>query len=117
MLKKLSEAEHLNFDWGTIDWVASQAVGNSSEMTLGRVTIRSGCNNPVHRHPNCEEVLHLLSGKLEHMLDGKTFSMNPGDTITIPSGLWHNALAVGEEDAKMIVSFSSADRRTEMRDS
>ncbi|HEX5323097.1 MAG TPA: cupin domain-containing protein [Capsulimonadaceae bacterium] len=117
MLMTAKEAERLDFDWGIIRWVASEALGNSEHMTVGMVTIKSGEGNPVHRHPNCEEILHLLSGKLDHMLEGKVFAMSPGDTITIPAGAWHNARAVGGEDASMVVCFSSADRQTEMRGS
>ena len=114
MVKTMNEAEQLEFGWGTIRWVVSRSLRNSEHMTLGVVTIKSGQNNPVHRHPNCEEILHLLSGMLQHMLDGETFTMGPGDTITIPSNIWHNARAVGPEDATMVVCFSSPDRQTEM---
>src|SRR4051812_18272917 len=111
--KKMADSEALDFDWGRITWLVSGSLGNSTTMTFGRVTIRAGHNNPRHRHPNCDEILHLLSGRLEHTLGDATFAMEPGDTISIPTGIWHNARAVGDTDAEMTISFSSPDRQTE----
>jgi quercetin dioxygenase-like cupin family protein len=83
-------------------------------MSFGRVTIRAGEANPRHRHPNCDEILHLLSGRLEHSLSGTKCIMEAGDTISIPQGAWHQARAIGDEDAEVVICFSSADRLTEI---
>ncbi len=82
-------------------------------MTFGRVTIRAGQANPRHRHPNCDEILHLLAGRVEHSLGLERCIMEAGDTISIPGGAWHNARALGDEDAEMVICFSSPDRQTE----
>lgn len=99
--------------WGKLTWLASREMGNSNTMTFGRVTIPAGQTNPRHRHPNCDEILHLLSGRLEHRLGDDLFLLNPGDTISIPAGQWHNARALDGMDAEMVICFSSADRETE----
>jgi quercetin dioxygenase-like cupin family protein len=116
MITKQNEGDVLDFDWGRITWLVSGAQGNSDTMTFGRVTIKAGQANPVHRHPNCDEILHLLSGQLEHSLNGEKFTLQAGDTISIPTGAWHNAHAVGDEDAVMLIVFSSANRQTESHD-
>lgn len=105
--------EILEFPWGRIIWLVSRSLGNSATMTFGKVTIRAGQENPRHRHPNCDEILHLVSGRLEHSLGAEKFIMEAGDTISIPTGIFHNARALGDVDAEMIISFSSADRETE----
>lgn len=99
--------------WGKLTWLASRELGNSTTMTFGRVTIPAGQANPRHRHPNCDEILHLISGRLEHSLGSEKFLLNPGDTISIPAGQWHNASALDDRDADMVICFSSADRETE----
>jgi quercetin dioxygenase-like cupin family protein len=111
--KKPADGDVLDFDWGRIVWLVSHSLGNSDTMTFGRVTIKSGHANPRHRHPNCDEILHLLSGRLEHSLGDERFIMEPGDSISIPTGIVHNARSVGDEDAVMVIAFSSADRETE----
>jgi len=105
--------ETLDLPWGKIVWLVSRGLGNSETMTFGRVTINAGDANPRHRHPNCDEILFLLSGRLEHSLGDERFVMEAGDVISIPKGAWHNARALGDENAEMAISFSSADRETE----
>lgn len=113
MITKNNEGQVLDFDWGQITWLVSGAQGSSKVMTFGRVTIKAGQANPRHRHPNCDEILHLLSGQVEHSLGDEKSLMNPGDTISIPTGVVHNARALGDEDAMMVICFSSADRQTQ----
>ena len=110
---KFSEGELLDQPWGKLTWLASRKLGNTTTMTFGRVTIPADQTNPRHRHPNCDEILHLLSGRLEHSLNNETFIVEPSDTVSIPAGAWHNAKALDGVDAEMVISFSSADRETE----
>ena len=113
MMIQKNAGEALDFDWGRIVWLVSGAQNSSQVMTFGRVTIRAGCANPRHLHPNCDEILHLLSGQIEHSLGSETFVMNAGDTISIPRGVVHNARAISAEDAQMVICFDSAQRETQ----
>lgn len=96
--------------WGSLTWLANAQIGNADGLTLGRVTIRAGSRNPRHRHDTCEELLYLLAGKLEHSVGDQMFTLEPGDTLTIPAGQPHHAISVGEVDADMIVAYDSAQR-------
>jgi quercetin dioxygenase-like cupin family protein len=96
--------------WGTLAWIAGRTAGNSDRITVGRVLIKRGMNNPRHRHPKSEEVLHLLRGRLRHTFGGREEILEPGDTIVIPAGEFHNAFSIGGEDAEMIVSYPTGDR-------
>lgn len=107
------EGELIDAPWGRLTWLASRKLGNSTSMTFGRVIIPANQTNPRHRHPNCDEILHLLSGRIEHSLEDRKFILEPGDTISVPAGQWHNATALDGLDAEMVICFSSADRETE----
>jgi quercetin dioxygenase-like cupin family protein len=112
VVRRREEAQVLDFAWGRLTWFASGKLGNSAGMTIGCCVIRPGQANPDHLHPNCEEVLHVLSGTIVHYVDGREpFAMGPGDTITIPIGLGHYARNAGDVDAVLMVAFSSADRQ------
>lgn len=102
--------------WGSLNWLAGGTVGNARGLTLGRVTIKPGQCNPRHRHPRCEEILYLMAGRLRHTLGDEAFEMQAGDTITVPAGVFHNAVNIGDVDADMIVAFDSADRDFELED-
>jgi quercetin dioxygenase-like cupin family protein len=100
-------------DWGRLTWFASGQLGNSAAMTVGRCLIRPGQANPRHSHPNCEEVLHVLAGRIRHTLDGeREAELSAGDTVTVPPNLLHNARNIGTEDAVLAICFSSPDRQT-----
>ena len=111
MLTKAKDVESVEFPWGHLAWLVSGELGNSEAMTFGRVKIKSGQANPRHMHPNSEEILYLLSGELEHSLGEKVFRMSPGDVISIPIGVFHNARSVDSDDAEMLVAFSTPDRQ------
>jgi len=96
--------------WGTLTWLGNPQIGNLRNMTVGRVVIKKGHSNPRHSHGNCDELLYLLKGRLEHTLGKGKVVLNPGDTLTVPSGVFHNALSIGDEDADMIVCYPTGDR-------
>ncbi len=109
---RAGEAETAEFDWGRLFWCASEKLGNSAHMTVGKCVIKPGCENPGHHHPNCEEVLHVLSGRILHYIhDSGPVEMGPGDTITLPAELSHYAKNSGDEDAVLMIAFSSPDRQ------
>lgn len=96
--------------WGKLEWFASRELGNSTSMTVGVATIRAGKENPRHRHPNCDEILHVIQGHIMNRVGDKEYEMHSGDTVTIPEGTWHNARNIGNEDAVLWISYSSPDR-------
>ena len=103
----------MDFPWGSLHWYAGAPSGNSDTMTLGRCVLKPGQANPKHYHPNCEEILHVLSGEIEHFVDGQGwFRMSPGDTVSIAANVWHHARNVGSADAHLLISFSSPNRQT-----
>ena len=96
--------------WGQLMWLADAGRNGCEGLTLGRVIIRAGQSNPRHSHNNCDEVLYLMSGRLEHSFADETVTMEPGDTLFVPAGVFHNAVSVGDVDADMIVAYSSGRR-------
>jgi quercetin dioxygenase-like cupin family protein len=96
--------------WGSLTWLGSPQIGNLKDMTVGRVVIKKGHSNPRHAHGNCEELLYLLKGRLEHTMGNEKIVLNPGDTLTVAAGVFHNALSIGEEDADMMVCYSAGTR-------
>ena len=100
-------------DWGQLVWLIGAEQTPGAEQTFGVVTIEAGKRNPLHRHPNCEELLYVVSGEADHKLGEAVFHMTAGDVIRIPRGVPHWAQATGTEPLVAIISFSSADRQAE----
>ena len=107
-----ADATVQEFDWGELVWYANGKMGNSATMTFGRAVLKAGHENFRHSHPNCEEILHVLSGRIVHSLEDELFPMGPGDTIVIPANVVHNASNDGDDVAIMTIMFSTPDRQT-----
>lgn len=113
IVKKAGEALVQKFDWGQLTWFANRELGNSTDVTVGQCRIKPGQANPRHLHPNCAEVLVVLEGRIVHVIeDGGEVEMGPGDCIAVPADLPHQARNIGDVDAVLMVTFSSADRKT-----
>ena len=113
ILIKGNALEYVDADWGQLTWYASNRQGNSDYLTLGRCIIYPDKSNPRHYHPNCDETLAVLEGKIAHAWkDGEQIEMNEGDTITIPSGMRHQARNLGDKNAVLAIVFTTADRQT-----
>ncbi len=104
-------AEEL-FEWGTLRWLCNARLSADSEQTLGLCHILPGARNPVHYHPNCEEILYLLSGTGRHSYDDSTIELRAGDTLRIPRGVRHNLENTGDEVLTCLIAFSSGHRET-----
>ena len=98
--------------WGSLTWFASKELNNTEEMTVGKCVIKVGEENPRHVHPNCEEILYVLKGKISHSYNSEEKIMEMGDTISIPANISHNAKNIGDTEAELLITFSSAERRT-----
>jgi len=98
--------------WGTLQWVCNEKLMPGAAQTVGLATILPGKQNPVHYHPNCEEVLYVISGEGLHSYDGRTVPLKAGMTIRIPAQVKHNMVNTGRETLRTLVSFSSGDRKT-----
>ena len=109
-VNRAAENRVLENPWGTLRWYTSAEMGNTRTMTTGVAIIKPGLFNPRHFHPNCDEILHVVSGKIKHTMNEVTVEMNPGDTVSIPQGVLHNAANIGTEDAVLAISFSTAYR-------
>jgi quercetin dioxygenase-like cupin family protein len=100
------------FDWGTLKWLCNDRLSPGAAQTVGICHILPGKRNPVHYHPNCEEVLHMLSGEGEHSFDDQVVKLRAGSTIRIPAGVKHNLTNNGSSTLSCLISFSSGSRET-----
>jgi quercetin dioxygenase-like cupin family protein len=100
----------VEYPWGHLTWYVSRELKNSNTMTVGEAVIKPGHENRRHFHPNCDEVMHVIHGRILQSIDDRTIEMQLGDTVSIPAGVKHNAKNIGTQDAVLAISFSSADR-------
>ena len=100
-------------DWGQISWMVGAEEMPGAEQTFGVVTIQPGRRNPLHLHPNCEELLYVMAGTCDHRLGDELYQLRRGDVIRIPRGVQHGAQCTSAEPLVAVISCSSADRQDE----
>jgi quercetin dioxygenase-like cupin family protein len=102
-----------DYAWGKLQWLTSKKANGARELTLGHTVVEAGGRNPLHRHPNCEEVLYVMAGEIEHVIEGApNVRMKSGEAILIPRNAKHQAINIGKGSAELLVAFSSAERET-----
>lgn len=99
-----------SYEWGHLEWMIADSEGNSDTLTVGKCFIQPGQNNPVHHHPNSDEVLHVLKGRILNRVDDSYIEMGPGDTISIPLGAIHNAKNIGDDMCELVIIYDTAKR-------
>ena len=109
---RIDDVEPQSFPWGGIKWLMNQEADAEAEQTFGLVYINAGQENPPHYHPNCEEILYVLSGRCVHTYGDDKYELGPGDMIRVPSGVVHHAVTKGWEPVRAIISFSAGARAT-----
>ena len=88
---------------GTVEaaWVITKAQ-RSQSLVVGHAIYSGGAIGTRgvvgwHRHPNAEEVVIVINGHAEHILEGETSILSPGDVSFIPRGIAH-AMRNARED-------------------
>jgi quercetin dioxygenase-like cupin family protein len=113
VIKQLADQPPLEMSWGKLVWLVSGQAMPGAEQTFGVVTINPGQRNPLHAHPNCEELLYVIAGECEHKLGDEIYTLTPGSLIRIPRGVPHWARCTSAEPLVAVISFSSPDRRAD----
>ena len=113
-VSRVSREHAITFDWGSIQWLVNDQLAADAQITFGYVEIDAGGKNPRHLHPNCDEVLYVLEGTLEHSLGDDVVDLSPGDALLIPRNVPHDARNRGQASARVVVAYSTGDRQTVM---
>jgi oxalate decarboxylase/phosphoglucose isomerase-like protein (cupin superfamily) len=95
------------FDWGAIKWFVTPELTEGAGITFGEVVLQPGRGHDRHNHPGSEEILYVLSGEGEQMLDDhEPFAVKPGDTIYVPSGAFHSTRNTGWEPMRLLALYN-----------
>ena len=92
------------FDWGAIKWFVTPELTEGAGITFGEVVLQPGRGHDRHNHPESEEVLYVLSG--EGLDDREPFAVKPGDTIYVPTGVFHSTRNTGWEPMRLLALYN-----------
>jgi oxalate decarboxylase/phosphoglucose isomerase-like protein (cupin superfamily) len=96
-----------SFDWGVIKWFVSPDHTPGANITFGEVVLMPGQGHVRHNHPQSEEILYVLSGVGEQMVDDKPpFAVRSGDTIYIPTAIYHSTVNTSWEPLRLLALYN-----------
>ena len=112
MPSKLVDPEALptmSFDWGLIKPLVATENTPDIAMSLMHVVLLPGRGHERHNHPDSDEILYILSGRGEQMVDdSQTFPVGPGQAVFIPKAAFHSTINTGWEPLVLLAIYAPA---------
>ena len=112
---KPHDVETQVFDWGYLKWLSEPRVTNAEKFSAGVVILKPGAGHTSHRHPECEEILYVVSGIGEQMVAQERRAIAAGDLIHIPSDVEHETINTGWENLKLLAIYAPPGPEAELR--
>jgi oxalate decarboxylase/phosphoglucose isomerase-like protein (cupin superfamily) len=112
MPSKLIDPEALptmSFEWGLIKPLVARASTEDAGVSLMHVVLLPGQGHERHNHPDADEVLYILAGTGEQMVDDEqTFPVRPGQAVWIPRGQFHSTVNTSWEPLTILAIYAPA---------
>jgi quercetin dioxygenase-like cupin family protein len=96
------EVEPEVLDWGQLRWLSHPPSTGAAQLTVINVTLAPGKGHDFHKHPDQEEVIYVVSGRVEQWVDRDKSILGPGDSAFLPADTVHASFNVGDSDAKIV---------------
>ena len=104
-----ADVDTLAFDWGTIHMLSEPLVTGAQRHSFGVTEVLPGGGHGRHNHPGAEEIIYVLAGEGEQMVDDQPpVRIGPGSCVFIPDGIYHSTHNVGTESMRLIIVYAPA---------
>ena len=99
----------MTFDWGVIKPLVAVDNTQDPDVSLMHVVLLPGQGHERHNHPDADEILYVLAGSGEQMVDdGEPFAVGAGQAVFIPKGAFHSTLNTGYEPMVILAIYAPA---------
>ncbi len=117
----LKDVDRFGFDWGSLALTVGPEVNGAKKFSGGVVDLPSGQGHTRHNHPGAEEIIFVISGEGEQMVeepDGTpvTVKVGPGTTVFVPESRFHSTLNTGAGPMQLFVVYSPAGPELALRE-
>ena len=101
------DVDTLRFDWGEVRILSEPAVTGAERFSFGLVELAPGKGHERHNHPGCDEIIYVVSGTGEQMIDDEPpVEVGPGASIYIPADVFHGTVNTGGETLRLIIAYA-----------
>ena len=99
----------MSFDWGVIKPLVATDNTEDPDVSLMHVVLLPGQGHERHNHPDADEILYILSGEGEQMVDdAQTFPVRAGQAVWIPKEAFHSTMNTGWEPLILLAIYAPA---------
>jgi len=99
----------MSFDWGVIKPLVATDNTEDPDVSLMHVVLLPGQGHERHNHPDADEILYILSGEGEQMVDdAQTFPVRAGQAVWIPKEAFHSTINTGWEPLSLLAIYAPA---------
>ena len=109
------------FDWGRLALTVAPEVNGAKRFSGGVVDLPSGQGHARHNHPGAEEIIFVISGEGEQMVETPegtpvTQKVTAGCTVFVPESRFHSTLNTGPGPMQLFVVYSPAGPELALRE-
>lgn len=114
------DVDAFGFDWGQLSLTVGPEVNGATRFSGGVVDLPSGEGHARHNHPGAEEIIFVISGHGQQMVEDEagnpiTADVGPGCTIYIPESRFHATKNTGNGSMQLFVVYSPAGPESDLR--
>ena len=102
------DAQIEDLPWGRHEWLARAGLTDSKLLQLVRVTMPPGRSHAFHRHPSMEELVMVVSGRVEQWVGRQKSILGPGELAHVPMDEVHGSYNVFVEPVVFLAILSPA---------
>ena len=107
------DVDKFGFDWGQLSLTVAPEVNGAKTFSGGVVDLPSGQGHARHNHPGSEEIIFVISGEGEQMVEDEQRNpivkkVGPGCTVFVPDSRFHSTLNTGKGPMQLFVVYSPA---------
>lgn len=102
------DAQVEELPWGRHEWLARAGLTDSKLLQLVRVTMPPGRSHAFHRHPSMEELVMVVSGRVEQWVGRQKSILRPGELAHVPMDEVHGSYNVFAEPVVFLAILSPA---------
>lgn len=106
-----SDVDKFGFDWGQLSLTVAPEVNGAKTFSGGVVDLPSGQGHARHNHPGAEEIIFVISGEGEQMVEDENGNpivkkVKAGTTVFVPESRFHSTLNTGSGPMQLFVVYS-----------
>lgn len=116
-----NDVDNFGFDWGRLALTVGPEVNGATTFSAGVVFVPPGQGHARHNHPGAEEIIFVISGRGEQMVEDErgtpvTREVGAGCSIFVPESRYHSTLNTGPDPMQLFVVYAPAGPELALRD-